>query len=388
MEQEKQEALEELFSPSEKQLLEIINTSYLSVDDIKWLKKKRWFKKYLKIYSKELKKRIKQNNHASMSNSLNNTKEKIDELNKERNVDISSDEVIEILDFSGTIEVKKINDIVSANEKAKKKIKTQRFIWGSVIVLSVIVFLIALFILIRWLIDAKKTDNMVEEIYEIADVKEVQMTTTTTDNDDDTTTKTKDDYDIYANMSILSINFENLLKVNSDTKGWVMVPGTEINYPFVQYTDNNYYLKHSYDKSSNKKGWVFLDYRNNVNDFDKNTVLYAHGLVNNQMFGSMRNIVKENWYTNSDNHFIKTATLQNNQVWQVFSTYTIEPESYYIITKFNNDDEFLDFVNTLKKRSVYDYNVDVSKDDKILTLSSCYSDSKRMVLHAKLISNQ
>ena len=104
------------------------------------------------------------------------------------------------------------------------------------------------------------------------------------------------------------------------------------------------------------------------------------------MFGSMRNVVKKNWYTNKDNHIIKLSTPNSNQLWQVFSTYTIEPESYYIETDFSTDEEFINFANTLKDRSIYNYNVELNKNDKILTLSSCYDNTKRMVMHAKLIA--
>ena len=65
--------------------------------------------------------------------------------------------------------------------------------------------------------------------------------------------------------------------------------------------------------------------------------------------------------------------------------YTIILEDYYITTDFNSEQEFDSFINTLKSRTNYDYQVEVTKEDKILTLSSCIGDGKkRVVLHAKL----
>ena len=130
---------------------------------------------------------------------------------------------------------------------------------------------------------------------------------------------------------------------------------------------------------------MFLDYRNDINNIGKNTILYAHGLVNNEMFGSLRRVVKSNWYKNKNNYVLSIVTPHETLKWLVFSTYTIEPESYYITTNFENNEEFDEFVNLIKQRSVYDYGVDVTSSDKLLTLSSCYDDKKRMVLHAKLI---
>lgn len=187
------------------------------------------------------------------------------------------------------------------------------------------------------------------------------------------------------NIKIEDVDFKELKKTNNDVKGFLKVNGTTINYPFVQTNDNDYYLEHSFDKSKNKKGWVFLDYRNNINDLDNNTILYAHGAVNNVMFGSLKKVVKKEWYTNSKNYIINFSTEKNNMLFQVFSTYTIEPESYYITNNFDNDEEYEKFINVIKARSVYNYNVDVNTNDKILTLSSCYNSSKRVVLHAKLI---
>ena len=103
------------------------------------------------------------------------------------------------------------------------------------------------------------------------------------------------------------------------------------------------------------------------------------------MFGSMRKVIKPNWYNNKKNHILKVSTPNSNQLWQVFSVYTIEPESYYITTNFS-DNDFSDFIDKIKKRSINDFNVEVKNSDKILTLSSCYDNKKRMVLHAKLIN--
>ena len=59
---------------------------------------------------------------------------------------------------------------------------------------------------------------------------------------------------------------KELKKINNDVRGWIQVNGTNINYPFVQTNNNDFYLKHSFDKSYNSSGWIFLDYRNNINN--------------------------------------------------------------------------------------------------------------------------
>lgn len=372
----------DVFSSEEQSLLDCLSSSYLSIEDVRWLKSKRWFKRFLKIYSKELKKRYK--NKPIIKKEIKTVKEDVEVLDFTQSIKMPSKEVIEILDFTKTLDITDINGIVKANEKAKKKVMFEKIVWEVIITISSFVLVILIVILVNWYLENKNTNKMIDQIYEVAELNEV--TTTTINKETTTKNKVLSDYEKYANMNIIDVNFDNLKAINPDTVGWIYVPGTKINYPFVHTTDNEYYLKHTFNKTSNSKGWVYLDYRNNIDNLSKNNILYAHGLVNNQMFGSMRNVVKKSWYTNKSNNYIKISTPNNNYVWQVFSTYTIEPESYYITTYFNDNSEFEKFIDTIKTRSVYDYGVDVNKNDKILTLSSCYDNKKRMVLHAKLIS--
>lgn len=376
--------INDVFSSEEKSLLDCLNASYLSIEDIKWLKNKRWFKRFLKIYSKELKKRYE--NKPVIKKEIKPVKEDIEVLDFTRSIKMPSKEVIEILDFTKTIDITDVKDVVNANEKAKRKVKRERTLWSILIAIFSFVLIILLVILINWYLENKMTKDTISDIYEVAELEEVPVTTSAKEEE---IIKTKEHtlYETYGNMNILEVNFDNLKSINSDTVGWIKVNNTKINYPFVHTADNEYYLKHSFDKTSNKKGWVYLDYRNDIENLSKNSILYAHGLVNNEMFGSMRRTLKPSWYKNKDNQIITIVTPTKNLKWQVFSLYTIEPESYYITTNFNSDEEFNKFITTIKSRSIYDFGVEITKDDKVLTLSSCYDDEKRMVLHAKLIDN-
>lgn len=186
-------------------------------------------------------------------------------------------------------------------------------------------------------------------------------------------------------MNLINVDFNSLKSLNSDTVGWLKVNGTNINYPFVQYNNNEYYLTHSFDKKYNKAGWVFVDYRNNLEELDKNTIIYAHGRLNNTMFGSLKNIIKSNWYENSKNHIIKISTEHQNTLWQVFSVYVINTTSDYLKVSFNDNIEFEIFAKMLINRSEYNFKTKINKDDKIVTLSTCYNNTKKVVMHAKLI---
>ena len=198
--------------------------------------------------------------------------------------------------------------------------------------------------------------------------------------------KTRDWY--YITFPLINVDFKELKVKNNDTVGWINVNNTNINYPFVQTDNNNYYLTHSFDKTYNEAGWVFLDYRNETNFSDKNTIIYAHSRLDKTMFGSLSKVLKEEWYTNKDNHIIRISTETENTLWQIFSVYVIETESYYITTNFVSDNEYQTFLDTIKSRSKYNFNTELSINDSILTLSTCYSDTEKTVVHAKLIKRE
>lgn len=85
---------------------------------------------------------------------------------------------------------------------------------------------------------------------------------------------------------------------------------------------------------------------------------------------------------------VKISTETENTLWQVFSVYHIPTTSDYIQTEFNSDQEFLRFANMLKDRSSYNFDTNISEIDKILTLSTCYSKTDKVVMHAKLIKRE
>lgn len=237
-----------------------------------------------------------------------------------------------------------------------------------------------------WFKDNQQINDEIVNIEENVNVQEVDDTPDTEIIENKV--KKDDLYWKYIKMNLINVDFKELKNTNTDTVGWIQVNGTNINYPFVQTDNNDYYLEHSFYKKNNHAGWVFLDYRNNINKLDKNTVIYAHSRVNGTMFGSLKNILKSGWLNNTNNYVIKLSTEKENTLWQVFSVYSIPTTNDYIQVKFNNNKVFEEFANMLISRSQHNFNTNITKDDHILTLSTCYSDTDKLVLHAKLIKKE
>lgn len=190
-----------------------------------------------------------------------------------------------------------------------------------------------------------------------------------------------------SNEERIKIDFPKLLSINQDTVGWIRANNGKVNYPIVQTTTNTYYLDKSFEKKYNQAGSIFMDYRNRSSFEDKNIVLFGHSMLDKTMFGSLNDIWKSNFFDNSENKIIKIVDANNNiNEYEIFSYYTIDKEEYYIKTNFLSDEEYKIFLDTITSRSVKNFNINLTTEDRILTLSTCAGTggtNKRKVVHAR-----
>ena len=183
-------------------------------------------------------------------------------------------------------------------------------------------------------------------------------------------------------------SYKKLLGKNSDTVGWLTVLGTKIDYPIVKGADNSYYLSRNFNREKDYNGWVFMDYRNDEQNLDSNTIIYGHNrYYSGVMFGTLNNVTKKKWLNNADNQYITFNTLYKSMTCKVFSIYSIDVTSDYLYINFENDESFQNFINLIKGRSNYQFDANVTVNDKILTLSTCLDNDKRLVVHAVLINS-
>ena len=197
------------------------------------------------------------------------------------------------------------------------------------------------------------------------------------------------DYWYYVKMPFYEVDFNTLLQKNPNTVAFIHMESTNINYPVVQASDNNYYLNHAFDGSNNDAGWIFMDYRNTLNPINDNIIIYGHGRLDKTVFGSLKNALTSSWQQNRDNYTIWLSTPTENMVFQIFSIYTIQSESYYITTRFTSPTAKEKWLNTMKSRNTAPIDTPVNVNDTILTLSTCQNnEGGRIVVQAKLIKRQ
>lgn len=271
-----------------------------------------------------------------------------------------------------------LNHMENVVIKKRKKLNVKNLCLLIFFLVMLIVFLFSLIKVIMWIIDNNNTNDIIKKVADTYEISEKSY-----DNEVIINENEKDIYFDYMKLKFIDVDINKLKTFNPDTIGFIKVIGTNINYPFVQTLDNDYYLNRSYDKTYNNAGWIFLDYRNNEFN-DNNTIIYGHGRINGTMFGSLKDTLKSSWQNNKDNYIIKISTEKENSIWQIFSVYKIATTSDYLQTTFS-DNEFESFINLIKGRSSYNFETNVTNEDKVLTLSTCYNDNDKMVVHAKLI---
>jgi len=284
----------------------------------------------------------------------------------------------------------KMDKVKKGNKK--RSFNLNKIKWKNVLLFSFMFFCISMLIVsinegISWFKDNQKINNQVNNLLEETTITLVPDNLNT-EIINQMEVDEFDPYWDYIKMNLINVDFSKLLSENDDTVAWIQVNGTNINYPVVQTNNNDYYLTRAFDKTWNDAGWVFMDYRNDPESFDSNTILYAHSRLDKTMFGSLKNILKSGWLNDIDNYVIKLSTPYENTMWQVFSVYHLPTTSDYLKVDFYDKNEFTDFINLIYNRSAYNFGTTVSSNDKILTLSTCYANDEKLVVHAKLIKRE
>ena len=284
------------------------------------------------------------------------------------------DDFLEPLPLENT----KSEPVVSHKRKDKKI-----FAYCFSLFFALTLFFVNSYKIVAWFMDRQEVKTQINSIIDDTSMSSMNIALATSSND--TQVGGNDDiYHKFLDTELKNLSFTELKKKNKDTVAWLKVNGTSINYPIVKTTDNDYYLNHSYNKKKNSAGWVYMDYRNTSAELNKNTIIYGHSLWNRLMFGSLSKLAQKSHYSNNNNRYITLVTPDYQLQYEIFSTYTIKPELYYLTTSFAGN-EFNSFIDKISKRSKIKFTMPKSDYQSILTLSTCYDDERRLVVHALLV---
>ena len=193
-----------------------------------------------------------------------------------------------------------------------------------------------------------------------------------------------DNFSNEKSYDFLRYDLSDACKKNGDTVGWVTVDYCGINYPVVQAVDNDYYLHHDFYKSYNFHGWIFRDCRYIEDSPHYNTVIYGHNLMVGGMFSNLSAVLDS-----KEPVYVKYQTTFNTYIYEVISAYPTPPVLSYIQMDFKSIDEVRKFHKSILKNNQWKSapKVELTDEDKILTLSTCHGNN-RLAVHCRLIASE
>ena len=235
--------------------------------------------------------------------------------------------------------------------------KLKKILSNLIITICLCSFCFFSFKIYNYIKEEKQQENLNDDIIDIA-VKKIQPS------------EKEEESNIKNNFPI-EVDFEALKNKNEDIIAWIYSEGTPINYPIVQAKDNDYYLRRLIDGTYNQAGTLFMDYRNNKDFNDFNTIVYGHNMKNDRMFGTLTNYENQNYYNEHKEMFLYTDNKKFKV--EIFAGFTTSSESdIYIYPKTRNTNKKL--IDNALKESTFSSDVEVTNEDKILTLSTCSSN--------------
>ena len=190
----------------------------------------------------------------------------------------------------------------------------------------------------------------------------------------------------------IPINFKELQQENPDIYAWIRIPHTKIDYPVVQsVSDDTYYLNHTIEKKEGLPGSIYSESQNAQDFSDPNTVLYGHNMRNGSMFADLHKYSDEDYMKKHQE--ITVYTTDHILTYQVFAAVVYDNRHILNTIDFQDATQFQSFLDSLKNarnlNNVYDDTVTVTTDDRLLTLSTCNSNSEqRFIVEAVLINEE
>ena len=218
-----------------------------------------------------------------------------------------------------------------------------------ILIILIITFLFSAYKVVRYLVEAKINKKLNNDLID----KAITIIENNEESEDG------------ENNVPFTVDFEKLKQENNDIVGWIYSENTPINYTVVQSKDNNYYLRRLVTGEYNTAGSLFMDYRNNPNIEDSNTIIYGHNMKNATMFGTLQKYRNQEYY---DNHKIMYYfTPEKNYIVRLFAGFTESVESsLYQLGNINQKN-----IEQLYKKSNFKSDVTVAEENKFLTLSTC-----------------
>lgn len=260
------------------------------------------------------------------------------------------------------------------------------------LVFFLLCFLVSGFFLVRSILDYKRDTDYYQSLQEkyhtfgegdVREIREMDFSSSEKEDTDMTFLHTNFSYILIQNYSV---DFTALKEMNPDIIGWIKISDTEINYPVLLSHDNVEYVRTGPDGNVHNAGSIFVDFRNQGDFNDQNTIIYGHNQRNHKMFHDLYKYYSDSEFAESHKTFT-ILTPDKRYTYRVFGCTKISAYDKLYKPRFSSDAEFSAFVDYVNTLSDYDFGEKMTTEDRMVILSTCTNeaDSDRIVVLAKRI---
>ncbi|MBR3148547.1 MAG: class B sortase [Eubacterium sp.] len=178
------------------------------------------------------------------------------------------------------------------------------------------------------------------------------------------------------------IDFASLQKQNDDIYAWIKVPGTKVDYPVVCHPeDDSFYLKHdAYTKKWLSSGAVYTELGNSIAFDDSVTVVYGHNGYGDTMFTTLHKFEEKEFFDKHSEFYIYMPG--RKLTYNIVSAFKFDDRHILNCFQLNDTAVLASFLSMLQSPETNNKNVRESfgrrlnNDDKIVILSTCFSNQK------------
>lgn len=266
-----------------------------------------------------------------------------------------------------------------------RKDNARQIVIKSISIVCIVTLIVSSVYIISYFAEASNQENILDETREIWNT----ATENTSDNENSNPIQVGLPQTFLTKLEAMEL----LKKQNPDFTAWLAIPNANVDNPVYQTDNNDYYLTRNQKGQKSAYGALYFDCDNVIreNEFDSNILIFGHEMKNGTMFGSLKKYRKLDFY--KSNPTVSLTTFYGENTYQIFSVFVLNADKNddngYVFDIFkknvSTDAEFSGWISEVYERSLINANIEVTKDDEILTLVTCCNDFKnaRLIIMAK-----
>ena len=173
---------------------------------------------------------------------------------------------------------------------------------------------------------------------------------------------------------------KDIYALNRDLVGWIYIEDTLIDYPVVQTSDSDFYLKHDFYGKSNANGQIILDTKCDPYTPSYNLIISGHHMNSGAMFGRLP-LYRDRKYWEK-HKIVEFDTLMARKVYVIFAVfYSADYDEDEEGFRYNADIQYRidaeQWLGEIRDNQIYDTGIDVEFGDEFITLTTCDRSRRR-----------